>query len=183
VLPLEAVFAPYFTRLPIHGILGTTVYSKFTTTLDYRERFLHLGPLGQLPEEHNRMRFWIAGSHYIVLCGKISENTHSLMFLDTGMAGTACAIPPSTADMVKAVSIGNTPLTGHGGGGAVQGRPVRLNRVSLGTAYREDVEGILLEDFPLELQFGFRIGGLIAHDFLRGRALTLDFDAMYLTLT
>jgi hypothetical protein len=183
VLPLESVFAPYFASVPIHGILGTTVFSKFSITLDYRARVLRLGPLDRAQEERSGMRFWIAGSHYIVVCGKVSENTRSLMFLDTGMAGAAFAVPRSTADAAKIISIADTSQTGHGGGGEVQGRAVRLDRVCLGPACREHVDGILLEDFPLELQFGFRIGGLIAHDFFRDSALTLDFGKMSLTVT
>ena len=129
------------------------------------------------------MRFWITGSHYIVACGKISDDTSTLMFLDTGMAGAAFAVPRSTAEAAKMISIADTSQTGHGGGGEMQGTAVHLDRGCLGFACREHVQGILLEDYPLELQFGFRIGGLIAHDFFRNSALTLDFGNMSLTLT
>ncbi len=182
VLPLDPVFAPYFASLPIHGILGTAVFSRFSTTLDYRARVLRLGPLGRPQEKRDGMRFWIAGSHYIMACGKVSESLQSLMFLDTGLAGAAFAVPRSTADAARITSIADTLQTGHGGGGEVQGRPLWLDRVCLGSTCRENVEGILLEDFPLELQFGFRIGGLVAHDFFRSSALILDFGKMSLTV-
>ncbi len=183
VLPLEPVFAPYFKSLPIHGILGTAVFSRFSTTLDYRERLLRLGPLGRPQQGRNTMRFWIAGSHYIVVCGQITKNTQSLMFLDTGMAGAAFAIPRSTADATRVTSMSDTPQMGQGGGGKVQGSLVLLDRVYLGPICRENMAGIVLENFPLELQFGFRIGGLIAHNFFRGSTLTVDFGKMSLTVT
>ncbi len=183
MLPLEPLFAPYFNSLPIDGILGTAVFSRFSTTLDYRTRILHLGRLGRSREEHNGMRFWIAGSHYIVACVHVSKSTQSMMFLDTGMAGAAFAIPRSTADATRITSVSNAPQLGRGGGGEVKGKPVRLGRVCLGPTCRENVGGILLEDFPLELQFGFRIGGIIAHDFFRGSVLNLDFGTMSLTVT
>lgn len=105
-----------------------------------------------------------------------------MMFLDTGMAGAAVVVPRSSADAARITSIDVTPQTGHGGGGEVQGRFVRLDRVCLGLTCSDHVEGLVLEDFPLELQFGFRIGGLIAQDFFRGSALTLDFGTMSLTV-
>lgn len=182
VLPLESVFVPHFGSLPIHGVLGTAVFSRFSTTLDYRARCLRLGPLGHPQSELNGMRFWLAGSHYIVACGRVSESPQSLMFLDTGMAGAAFAIQRSTAEAITIASIADTPQMGQGGGGEVQGRPVRLHSACLGPACRENVEGFLLEDFPLELQFGFRIGGLIAHNFFRDSVLNLDFGTMSLTV-
>jgi len=182
VLPLKATLAPYFKSLPIHGILGTAVFSRFCITLDYRARILRLGPLDPSREGCSGMRFWIAGSHYIVTCAQISEGAQSLMFLDTGMAGAAFALPRSTADATRVTSLADKPQRGHGGGGEVQGRSVRLDKVCLGSACCENVEGILLEEFPLEVQFGFRIEGLIAHNFFRGCVLTLDFGRMTMTV-
>ena len=42
--------------------------------------------------------------------------------------------------------------------------------------------GFLLAGFPLERELGFRIAGLLAHDFFRPYAVSLDFDRMRLCL-
>jgi hypothetical protein len=40
----------------------------------------------------------------------------------------------------------------------------------------------VLGEFPLELQFGFRIGGSIAHEFFHSCRLTLDSGRMQMSL-
>ena len=72
--------------------------------------------------------------------------------------------------------------TGHGGGGAVHGRSATLSGLTLGETHRCNLHGMVLDAFPLEVQFGFRIGGLLAHDFFEDCALTMDFGTMRLSL-
>ncbi len=190
-LPLEPIFGPFFPSLPIHGILGPAVLSQFVATLDYGAQALRLEPrAGQdrpSPEEtaipaSGGTPFWIAGSHYPVAAGALPGSPYCLLFLDTGMAGTAFALPCSTADAANLACSSEGTWTGQGGGGEVQGRSATLSGLSLGQTRRSKLHGVVLEAFPLEVQFGFRIGGLLAQDFFKDCALTLDFGTMRMSL-
>ena len=190
-LPLGPIFGPFFPSLPIHGILGTAVLSRFVATLDYGRRVLRLTPLGNrapnatddrpITTSHGT-RFWIAGSHYPVACGALPGSPHCLFFLDTGMTGAAFALPRSTADAACLMYSSRDMETGHGGGGEVHGKSTTLSGLALGETQRSNLHGMVLDAFPLEVQFGFRIGGLLAQDFFTDCVLTLDFGSMRLSL-
>ncbi len=98
------------------------------------------------------------------------------------MTGAAFALPRSTADAARLVYSSQGTQTGQGGGGEVQGRSAALSGLTLGETHRSDLHGMVLDAFPLEVQFGFRIGGLLAQDFFKDCALTLDFGTMRLSL-
>jgi hypothetical protein len=61
--------------------------------------------------------------------------------------------------------------------------PFDVASLSLGDARRQGLQGIA-GAFPpqLEWAFGFRIGGLISHGFLRSYAVTFDFERMAIRL-
>ncbi len=190
-LPLGPVFTPFFPTLPVHGILGTAVLSQFVATLDYRSQALRLEPLTGRAERSSSKDstagvpgtpFWIAGSHYPVACGDLPGTAHCLVFLDTGMTGAAFALPRSTAEAAGLMFSPEETETGYGGGGEVQGNPATLARLALGETCRTNLHGMVLDAFPIEVQFGFRISGLLAQDFFTDCALTLDFGTMRLSL-
>ncbi|MGC1952062.1 MAG: aspartyl protease family protein [Gammaproteobacteria bacterium] len=195
VMPLAPVFAPFFATFPIHGVLGSAILSQFVTTLDYHACVLRLVRLpsrqsGSTSKEKSEadvhrqeVPFWIAGRHCLVACGGPLGMPHGPVLLDTGMSGAAFAMPRS---MATALGLNPPSITaleiGYGGGGGVEGQRLQMEEVCLGGFCRRDLAGIVLREFPLELQFGFRIGGLIAHEFFRGCRLILDFGTMHLSL-
>ena len=46
-----------------------------------------------------------------------------------------------------------------------------------------NLEGVVLDSFPIEQSVGFAVQGLIGHDLLRDSVLTLDFPVMRLLLS
>ena len=105
-----------------------------------------------------------------------------LLCVDTGVTGAGVAAPPATVRTVGARPSHDTPDTGYGGAGAVPTLPFEISELSLDGVTQRHVAGRLLAAFPLERELGFRIGGLLAHDFFRPYALTLNFDTMRLCL-
>jgi predicted aspartyl protease len=185
----QRLFAPFFPDTPVHGIIGTVLLYHFTATLDYPGGVLRLLRRGVVDpgsaaasEGPSSVPFWLAGDHYVVAWGNINREHPVLMFIDTGMTGAAFAAPLSTAmEAALPVSVGDG-ATGYGGGGTVRAAPLVLSELWLGAAGQSGLSGLLLDAFPLERQFGFRIGGLLAHDFFRPYRLTLDFTRMELSL-
>jgi predicted aspartyl protease len=179
-LALGTPFREFFPATPIDGILGTGVLARFRCTFDYRRRTLTLEPGGQRRRGNTGRgcRFWWAGTHYLVTETTLNNGHRTLALIDTGMAGTAVAVPAGTADAAGLQRLGGEPRTGYGGGGAVNAHPLRVAELCVDHVCRREVPGMLLADFPLERHFGFRIGAVLAHDLFAGCRMRLDFDAM-----
>jgi predicted aspartyl protease len=179
VLELSEVFAP-FLDLPVHGVLGLGMLRHFRSTLDFRVRELHLVLPGESGAERPRTarRMWLAAGHYLVTAAEVGAGVRTMMLLDTGMAGADCVLARSLADSVPLTPDPHGPVAGHGGGGAVHGTAVRLPRLCVGDYCRSDVRAMVLRQFALERQLGFRVAGLLASDFFRTARVTLDFERM-----
>jgi len=89
-------------------------------------------------------------------------------------AGITPATPPATTDEKAAADAPAKPPAEV---------PFVVDRLSLGEASGEKING-LTNIFPpsLEYVFGFRIAGLISHQFFRPYAVTFDFSGMRLFL-
>lgn len=178
VLELSEVFAP-FLDLPVHGVLGLGVLRHLRTVVDFPGRALRLAMAGgaaALPV--NSQRMWLAAGHYLVTACEIGDGVRAMMLLDTGMGGTDCVAARSLADSVPLTPDPQGPVAGQGGGGAVEGKAVRLPRLCVGGYCRGDVRAVVLRQFALERQLGFRVAGLVASDFFRAARVTLDFERM-----
>jgi len=174
LMSLQALFAPWFSDCTIDGVLGTGLFARMPTALDFRARRLDLGDAVGEPGGAS-LALYLAGTHYPLVEARLPGGQWVLLFLDTGMAGAAVALAPSVARQTELLGAGAAVL-GQGGGGAVAGQPVRLGGLQLnGTTYG-DLDALVLEQFPIERRFGARIGGLLGHDFFRGRRLVLDFS-------
>lgn len=70
-----------------------------------------------------------------------------------------------------------------GGGGTIRVVPFAIDELALGNAKERNLTGVF-GPFPpdLELSEGFRIGGIISHQFFRPYAVTFDFTGMRLFL-
>jgi hypothetical protein len=68
-----------------------------------------------------------------------------------------------------------------GGGGKLKIVPYTVHQLSFGDI-REDVPGLYDGPFPWENTFGFRLAGMVGHDFFKPYAVTFDFDTMQIFL-
>jgi len=179
---------PFQTEKPIGGILGTCLLYHFIFSLDY--------PGGKLvlrrptPELSKKLRaadeasgaivmpFWMAGDHFIVVWGRVNNSAPHLFFVDTGMAGGGFLTGEEFA-AGAAIKLGEAG-EGIGGGGTVSFRQVVVDRLSLGDAVEENVNGAVSATPPLRI--GFRMPAIISHQFFRPYRLTFDFLAMTLSL-
>ena len=178
----------------VDGVLGTVMLYHFLSTLDYpngqlilrRKTTGHLKRLTQAARSGTEIivPFWMAGDHYVVAWGSINNSQPFLFFVDTGLAGAGFTCPDST---VKEAGIklpeGGNSGEGVGGGGKVRAVPFKADDLSFGEAREKNIIAIA-GVFPpkLENTFGFRIAGLISHQFFRPYALTIDFTGMKILL-
>jgi len=179
-------FAAAAGGLAIDGILGTVLLSRFRFTLDYPGGQLILHNRSTAPETLasgtavTRIPIWMAGDHFIVAWGCVNAAPPMLFFVDTGLAGGGFVAPPSTLE-AAGIHPDGPSFEGIGGGGAVQVTPFMVDRLSLGDVTGEDIIGFagVFPEF-LEHRFGFRIGGIVSHQFLRPYQVTFDLDRMEL---
>ena len=188
ILELQNRFAGYSPLLPIHGIIGVSVLSRFSVVLDFQQRMLHLhrampDPITDAVDAAlNESAFWIAHNQFIVVRVALSDSAAAMWVVDTAMSGAAFAVYSAAGEVAGLTPRAGEQAIGLGGGGIVGGNPVTLARLRLGGLDRLNAEGVALDTFPLRKRFGFGIAGLLACDYFRDTVLSLDFSRMKLTL-
>lgn len=188
IMDIRRFSQPVFGGKRVDGIIGTFLLYHFIATLDYPQGELILQyktkeNLKRLEEKAQAERqvvvpFWMA-EHYMVTWGTVNKSQPLLLFVDTGLAGAGFTGPESTLKEAGIKLQESQASEGIGGGGKVISIPFEVEDLTLGDAKGRNIQGVY-GTFPphLENAFGFRIGGLISHEFFRPYALTLDFTGM-----
>jgi hypothetical protein len=190
VVDLPHSFGDWFPDLAIHGILGSGLFSRFRTTLNYPTGTLRLASdnVYNTAQRTKRTRYqpgvpiWLAENQLLLTCASLPAHEHGVWFLDSGMTGGAFAVPGTEVENLELEVDESDVLVGTGGGGTVHGHKLRVGWLQLDQLCRHDLAGVMLDSFPLGHSCGFTIQGLIGHDLLRKSVLTLDFPAMRLSL-
>jgi hypothetical protein len=195
-IPVQVIDMPHnlgdwFPDLPIHGILGTGLFSRFRATLDYPAKSLRLETqyTSGSPQTENAVNdwpgtpLWLAENQLLLTRVALPALEQSVWFLDSGMTGGAFAVPGTEVDTLGLEVDESDALIGTGGGGTVHGHKLQLDWLRLDKLCRYKLDGVMLDSFPLGHSCGFAIRGLIGHDLLRESVLTLDFPEMRLLLT
>lgn len=177
----------------VDGILGTVVLYHFLATLDYpaAKLILKKRPKVRLDqasetasaEKNTVIPFWMAGDHLIVAWGTVNKSKQQLFFVDTGLAGNGFTCPESTVKEAGIKVNEGLAAEGIGGGGKMRVVPFVTETLALGDASAQGIRGVF-GPFPPNLEYGqgFRIGGLISHQFFRPYTVTFDFATMRLYL-
>jgi hypothetical protein len=178
---------PVFAGRKLDGVLGTVLLYHFLATLDYpkgelilRRRSaetLHAFETRAQAEKQIAMPFWLASDHMIVARGRVNHAPPALLFVATGFtSGFTCPesmIEQASLSFDRQRSI--LPATAR----RINFAPFVVSDLYLGDARQQNVAAIA-GAFPagLEHAYGFRIAGLIAHQFFRPYAVTFDFTGM-----
>ena len=183
---------PVLAGRKLDGVLGTVLLYHFLATLDYpngelilRRRsaeVLRAFKTSALAEKQIAMPFWLASDHLIVARGRVNQAPPALLFVATGFtSGFACPesmIEQASLSFDRQGSI--LPATAR----RTNLAPFVVSDLYLGDARQQNLAGVA-GAFPagLEHEYGFRIGGLIAHHFFRPYVVTFDFTGMRLYLS
>ncbi len=177
--------------LQVKGILGTCIFYHFLTTLDYRNDkivFEYLnsnsGPErenGQEKEGIQQIPFWMAGDHLMLAKGKVNNGNEMLFLVDTGLAASSFTCPKATLNKYGFHLQKNKTGYGFGAGGKLKVIPFDIESLSLGGIQEHKLHGVF-GPFPpsLEHACGFKIGGLISHEFFRNHTVKFDYRSMTL---
>ncbi len=175
----------------IDGIIGTTLFYHFLTTMDYPQGELVLRRKTAETLEQFRaassgksvaVRFWIAGDHFMVGWGRVDTLPPSLLFVDTGLASAGVKLAELVIKQAGIKLEEDKASEGAGGGGNLRIVPYTVRRVSFSGVRQENVPGLYDGPFPWEYKFGFYLAGMVGHDFFKRYAVTFDFENMQIYL-
>ncbi len=170
---IRAAFAELLP-FPVDGVIGTGLFSRLHTTLDYHTRALRLDSGRRLDDGEP---LYLAGEQYPLVGARLNDRLDTQLFLDTGMSGATIALPLSTARLAEVDVALEARGTGYGVASTLDAHPMRCREVRAAGSIQHDVDGMLMAAFTLERRFGFRIGGLLGDGFVNRGVLELDFAA------
>lgn len=179
----------------IQGSIGTAFLYPFIPTIDYPAGRLILrrktsaGELPLSPLEGSKVYiipFFLAGDHFILTKGDVNGKSPGFYVIDTGLSEGGFVGTEQTLTEAG-ISIKEEEVKKGIGGAPVEPSlavfPFTVDSLSLGGATEKNILGFFgLFPPSLEYAFGFRIHGLISHEFFKPYRVTLDFERMQLRL-
>jgi predicted aspartyl protease len=185
MLPLRQLSEGFGVK-QIDGIIGTTLFYHFLTTMDYphgelvlrRKDAKNLEEFNKSPGKRVVVPIWMGGDHFMVAWGRVERLPPSLLFIDTGLMGAGVKLAESVIKEAGIKLEENRAAQGAGGGGTLRIVPYTVHQVSLGDIKEENVQGVYDGPFPFENTFGFYLAGMVGHEFFRSYAVTFDFQNM-----
>lgn len=190
MLPLRQLSEGFGVK-QIDGIIGTTLFYHFLTTMDYPHGELVLRrkdseSLGEFKAQSSAKRvtipMWMASDHFMVGWGRVETLPPTLLFVDTGLAGAGVKLAESVIKEAGIKLEENKATEGAGGGGTLKTVPYTVHQLSLGDIKEENVPGLYDGPFPWQYMFGFHLAGMVGHDFFKPYAVTFDFQNMQIFL-
>lgn len=178
VMDLGAALPGFFEPHGVDGVLGLGVLSRFGVELDMPAGELRLSRSApQLDDD--AIPCWLGSGRQLLAWGGIGPQP-TLWFVDTGMTGFDCLLPVTTAAAAQLGGGLGAPVVGYGGGGQAAFATAESETMTLGGFCKSPANCVISPAFPLERCYGFRIGGLLALEFLKQAVLSIDFAAMRL---
>jgi predicted aspartyl protease len=190
MLPLRQLSEGFGVK-QINGIIGTTLFYHFLTTMDYPHGELVLRrkdakSLEEFKAQSARKRvtvpIWMASDHFMVGWGRVETLPPTLLFVDTGLAGAGVKLAESVIKQAGIRLEENKATEGAGGGGTLKTVPYTVHHLSFGDIKEQNVPGLYDGPFPWENMFGFHLAGMVGHDFFKAYAVTFDFQNMQIFL-
>jgi len=189
MLPLRQLSEGFGVK-QIDGIIGTTLFYHFLTTMDYphgelvlrRKDVQSLEEFEKSPGKRVKVPIWMASDHFMVGWGRVETLPPTLLFVDTGLTGAGVKLAESVIKEAGIKLDESKVSEGAGGGGTLKVIPYTVRHLSFGDIKEENVPGLYDGPFPWENMFGFHLAGMVGHDFFKPYAVTFDFQNMQIFL-
>jgi hypothetical protein len=174
----------------INGVIGTTLFYHFLTTMDYpdgelvlrRKTAKNLDEFKKSAGKKDGIPIWMASDHFMVGWGRVETLPPTLLFVDTGLIGAGVKLAESVIKEAGIKLEEDKATEGAGGGGRLKILPYTVRQLSFGDVKEEKVQGVYDGPFPWESMFGFHLAGMVGHEFFNPYAVTFDFQNMQIFL-
>ena len=174
MLPLRQLSEGFGVK-QIDGIIGTTLFCHFLTTMDYphgelvlrRKTSDNLKEFIKSPGKRVVVPIWMASDHFMVGWGRVETLPPTLLFVDTGLTGAGVKLAEPVIKEAGIKLEENKATEGAGGGGKLKIVPYVVHQLSFGDIKEENVRGLYDGPFPWENMFGFHLAGMVGHDFFK----------------
>src|SRR5438874_8120225 len=174
----------------INGIIGTTLFYHFLTTMDYprgelvlrRKTAKNLEDFKKSPGKKVAVPIWMASDHFMVGWGRVETLPPTLLFVDTGLVGAGVKLAESVIKEAGIKVEQNKASEAASGGASMKIVPYTVHQLSFGDIKEQNVGGLYDGPFPWENMFGFHLAGMVGHDFFKPYAVTFDFQNMEIFL-
>lgn len=158
---------------PSTGVIGTTIFYHFQTTMDYAGRTLTLRkPGAPQPAGTTKAPLWLAPDHFIFSRGSVGKAGPGPVLIDTGGVGLGVVLTQAQAAAAAITPDDKMPETDFG----VTVYPCAAD-VAIGRIARHDLPGVV-GPIPSPVEFGFGYLGTLSHEFFKPSSVTFDFTAM-----
>lgn len=197
-LDMQSISQSVFPGREIKGIIGTGFLMQFLATLDYPKQQLVLRRRPDITmgvdqtlriSPHDAVfPMWLVETHFIFAAGSVNSLEPGMMFIDTGLADAWFLASKKIFHDAGVFMDWTKAGMGAGGGGMTKVLNVQVAEVTLGrdeqAVHRRNIQGVVFEN-DLSLfkgALGFKVAGLISHQFFQEHAVTFDFTGMRLIL-
>lgn len=197
-IDLQSISQSVFPGRDIKGIIGTGFLMQFLATLDYPKQQLVLRRRPDITKDVDQalrvaprdavFPMWLVETHFIFAAGSVNSLEPGMMFIDTGLADAGFLASKKIFHDADVIMDWTKAGMGVGGGGMTKALNVQVAEVTLGrgdqAVRRRNIQGMVFEnDHSLfKGALGFKVAGLISHQFFREHAVTFDFTGMRLIL-
>lgn len=173
----------------VDGIVGTSVFKRFLTTIDYPHGRLILRPRSASAAFEAKAAAvnatiepcWFTDDHFIVARARVDNAPARLFVFDSGLDRGLTA----THGLIDAAHIApdaKGAVAEETFGGISQTVPFVAGTVAVGDSVQHAVRGLVIaEGRPFGI-FPFTVWGSIGQEFLEHYAYTVDFEAMNVVL-
>lgn len=186
VMPMAGAPAP--PGIHLDGIIGTSLFYHFLTTLDYVHGRLVLAPRSNSAKFQRTAKkhgdsivpLWYVPDHFLFAKAKVNE-VEGLFNVDTG--GDDVGVQVSRSMLEKSGIQLDESHKSHmaGPGGDVEVVPFKAS-VTAGTTTVKNVPGVYMPGGDQYGIFPFAVSGTISHKFFRAQVVTFDFVAMQMVI-
>jgi hypothetical protein len=166
------------------GVIGTWIFSRFVTTMDYANRALVLrrrtaAQVRQVRAEAGRagatlLPLWLALDHVPFTLGSVNGYGPRVARLDTGAAGLGVIMTEEKAQRAGVAIDYDDPITANG---SIIAYPIAPDTMALGKAVGRHVPGIA-GPISIDGEVGFETLANFGHEFFKPFALTFDYATM-----
>ncbi|HEV2606460.1 MAG TPA: hypothetical protein VGT79_00615, partial [Xanthomonadaceae bacterium] len=188
VMPMEGAPAP--AGMHLDGIIGTSLFYHFLTTLDYAHGRLILAPRSdsahfeQTAKQHGDsiVPLWYVPDHFLFAQAQVKGAAPALFNIDTGAPGLGVQV---SKDLMQKshIALDNSHKSQMQGPGGDVATINFTTSITVGAIHEDKLPAMLTPDGDQYGIFPFAVGGTVSHEFFRKRAVSFDFAAMQMVIS